>query len=81
MDSSEGRAMTQNEKPWKGVCCRQCWTAKGKRCRCKCRGKFHQSGLHKHIPDYFETEEKEKASQAAMIGARSLIQRLRGRKT
>lgn len=50
-------------KPWKGICCKACWFAKHERCRCKCGGKNHQSGLHKHLSDYLETEEKEKASK------------------
>lgn len=55
--------MTQNEKPWKGICCKQCWFAKHPKCRCRCKGKNHQAGLHKHLSDYAEIEEKEKEAK------------------
>jgi len=34
-------------KPYKGICCVQCWTAQHKRCTCKCNGVFHGAGNRK----------------------------------
>jgi len=36
-----------NVKPWAGVCCKACYHAKGKRCGCKCKGKYHGLGRKK----------------------------------
>ena len=29
---------------WKGVCCKACWYAKGKKCVCRCGGEHHGKG-------------------------------------
>jgi hypothetical protein len=36
-----------SQKPWKGICCKQCWFAKTepKKCKCRCHGENHQKGL------------------------------------
>jgi len=32
-------------KPWiVSGCCKRCWFAKGKKCRCRCGGRNHQKG-------------------------------------
>jgi len=31
-------------KPWSGICCKACWAARSKRCRCRCGGVHHGSG-------------------------------------
>jgi hypothetical protein len=37
-----------NQIAWKMAgCCRACWFAKGKRCKCRCNGRHHGSGLIK----------------------------------
>jgi hypothetical protein len=63
--------MPTQDKPWKGVCCRACWFAKEKRCRCSCKGKNHGSGVSKHLPDYLETEEKAFRTQVMKIVERN----------
>lgn len=48
-------------EPWKGICCKACWNAHGKRCTCKCGGANHgkgharsppQKGVKKYKPKY-----------------------------
>jgi len=34
----------EKSEPWKGICCKTCWYAKGKRCKCRCGGKYHGMG-------------------------------------
>lgn len=41
--------METSAKPWKGICCKACWFAKGNRCRCRCKGANHQHGLTKQL--------------------------------
>lgn len=38
---------TPRKKIWKGVCCKACWNAKGKRCKCRCKGQYHGAGKKK----------------------------------
>lgn len=43
----EGNHLGSQDPPWKGICCSQCWNAKGTRCTCSCGGAFHGIG-HGH---------------------------------
>lgn len=43
---SESRLKAKDDStPYKGVCSKRCYYAKGKRCKCKCHGQYHQKGL------------------------------------
>ncbi len=66
--SKNVKAGSQEEKPWKGICSPGCWTAKHERCTCRCEGRNHGSGVHKHIPDYVDTvENQEKARKLRQL--------------
>jgi len=38
-------------KPYKGICCKACYLAKGDKCRCKCKKKYHGLGVIKRLSD------------------------------
>lgn len=46
----EGNHLGSQDPPWKGICCEQCWNAKGKRCTCSCGGAFHGIGHARNNP-------------------------------
>lgn len=48
------------ERPWVGICCRRCWFAKRKPCRCKCGGENHRKGL-RTVDEQLENLDKETA--------------------
>jgi hypothetical protein len=37
----KGIKSPDSAKPWKGICCKACWFARGKRCTCRCHKAFH----------------------------------------
>ena len=40
----KGDNVNTEQEPWKGICCKRCYYAKGTRCTCKCKGKHHGEG-------------------------------------
>jgi hypothetical protein len=63
--------MTSELKPWKGVCCKACWFAKGNRCRCRCKGANHQHGLTKQLVEHMADRAVEQLTAQAQNDARS----------
>ncbi len=53
-------ANSLNEKPWRGICCKSCWFARKKPCKCRCRRVNHQRGIQKVMDDYNQGFEKNK---------------------
>lgn len=41
--------MSSLDKPYKDICCKRCWFAKRKPCKCRCKGQYHQHGLVKQL--------------------------------
>jgi len=46
-------------KPWKGICTKRCWFARGDRCKCKCKGQNHGKGFQKRMIDFIGGKEDE----------------------
>lgn len=41
----EFEGLASVSKPWKEAgCCKACWEALEKRCKCRCNGRFHGAG-------------------------------------
>jgi len=51
--------------PWKKICCKACWTAKGSVCLCRCEGKHHGKGVIKepnNLEDFLSLDGMKPAS-------------------
>jgi len=57
VESKSGKP--QVKKPWFGICSPRCWIAKGKTCRCKCKGQNHGRGFQKKMIDFTGGKEDE----------------------
>jgi len=53
-----------NSKPWKGICCKRCYLAKGEICRCRCKKKYHGLGVIKRLNN-MEAEKDEDDNPAS----------------
>lgn len=49
----------QEKKPWAGICCSRCYTAKSekKKCKCKCHGQHH--GLGRKVKTEIDSQESQ----------------------
>jgi hypothetical protein len=51
------------EKPWKGICSKGCWLAKGDICKCKCGKRNHGRGVIKRLLNMENEKHEENTSQ------------------